>query len=313
MAKNGTEFSKYATTFFEIIDGAKSGRATFVKDLLKMGLTDEDKDYLDDFFPTVNNSNGQRSIEKRKADTLRKYFRGDNDISGIVSNLETEFDLEFCERYSEELQDYEDSKLIEFARRYHLNVNENNIDDVSKAIAEYYSSIIKRAATKKGTKSKKSNDKLKSNGNSISLSYTITVSEKKALLNLCELIKKVLRDLKYQTDTICKKQHELINLTDSEADKRWKPHLVYEIELLKNHFDESYPELEKLFAHTVELLEPKKDIHPTFSTFISIANNISSNEYRITCQDKFNYRTFSYMVSRFNDNYDKLLRDINKL
>lgn len=184
MPKNNTEFSRYATAFFEIINRAKSRKAIFVKELLKMGLTDEDKDYIDDTFPTVINSKGQRSIEESKADLLRKYLRGDNDISDIVSHLETEFDLEFQQRYSEELLDYEESRIIEFAKKLELDINEDDIDIVSEAIADYYSSLIKRAATKKETKTKTSTLPPKTDGNNIILSYTITEIEKKALVKL---------------------------------------------------------------------------------------------------------------------------------
>ena len=305
MPRTEINFSQYATAFYEVIDGSKSNKAEFMKGLLKMGLDANGRQIIEDMFPTVVNLKGQRIIEQNKADQLRKYLRGNNGIRDIANNLEASL---YEDLYAEELEDYEDSKLIVFAKKLQLNTNFDNIDEVKSAIATCYHSIIEKASTKESSDSKNSKS-----CKDIVHSYTITEPEKKALLNLCELIKKVLRDLQYQTDKICKKQNELINLTNSEEDKRWKPHLVYEIESLKNHFDESYPELEKLCVDMVELLEPKRAIHPTFSTFISIANNIGNNEYRITCQDKFNYRTFSYMISRFNDNYDKILRDIDKL
>lgn len=310
MPRTEIRFSQYSTAFYEIIDGSKSNKAEFMKGLLKMGLNDNGRQIIEDMFPTVVNLKGQRIIEQNKADQLRKYLRGDNGIRDIASNLEASLDKKL---YIKELKEYEKSKLIEFAQCLNLYENTDNINTISKAITKLYVSIIKAAATQKVSRSNRSKDNSKSDKHSIVLPYTITESEKKALLNLCELIKKVLRDLQYQTDKICKKQHELINLTDSEKDKRWKPHLVYEIESLKNRLDEIYPKLEKLCVDMVELLEPKKDIHPTFSTFISIANNIGSNEYRVTCPDTFNYRTFSYMISKFNDNYDKILRDIDKL
>lgn len=313
MAKNGTEFSKYATAFFEIIVGAKIGKAIFVKDLLKMGLAAEDKDYIDDTFPKVINSKGEDSVEKNKADMLRKYLRGDNDISDIVSQLRTEFDLEFQQRYSQELQDYEESRIIEFAKKLELDINEDDIDIVSGAIAEYYSSLIKRAAAKKKTKSKTSIDTQKSEGNNIALSYTITETEKKALVRLCELIKPTLRKLKQQTDIICNKQHELKKLTTSEEYERWKPHLEFEIISSEKRFNEEFPKLEKLCNDLVILLKPKTDMDAEFPELISFANNIGNDEYKITCPGEFKYNPFNLMISNFNDCIERTLRVIDKL
>ena len=313
MAKNGTEFSKYAQAFFEIIDGAKSRRALFVKDLLKIGLTDEDKDYLDDTFPSVTTSKGKKSIEKDKADQLRKYLRGDNDISDIVSQLETEFDKEFRERYSEELQDYEESRIIEFAKKLELATNEDDINVVSEAIANYYSSIVIGSATKKSRKGKKDKDEPESDRHKILLSYTLEESEKKALVRLCELIKTDLRRVKQQTDKICDKKHELNKLTISEADERWKPHLESDIRSSEKRFNEAFTKLEKLCTDLVNLLKPKTDINAEFPKLISFANNIGNEEYKITCPGRFKCKPFKLMVSNFNDCIERTLRAIDNL
>ena len=313
MAKNGTEFSKYAQAFFEIIDGAKSRKALFVKDLLKIGLTDEDKDYLDDTFPSVTTSKGKKSIEKDKADQLRKYLRGDNDISDIVSQLETEFDKEFRERYSEELQDYEESRIIEFAKKLELATNEDDINVVSEAIANYYSSIVIGSATKKSRKGKKDKDEPESDRHKILLSYTLEESEKKALVRLCELIKTDLRRVKQQTDKICDKKHELNKLTISEADERWKPHLESDIRSSEKRFNEAFTKLEKLCTDLVNLLKPKTDINAEFPKLISFANNIGNEEYKITCPGRFKCKPFKLMVSNFNDCIERTLRAIDNL
>lgn len=312
MAKNGTEFSKYAQAFFEIIYGAKSRKAIFVKELLKMGLTVEDKEYINDSFPTMINSKKQRSIEMDKADQLRKYLRGDNDISDIVSNLETEFDEDFRKRYCDELQDYDESRIMEFARVLKINVNEDDIDEVSEAIAEYYSYNVIGSAIQKRTKSHTSIDGSKSVESKSVHSYTISESEKRELLRLCELIKKSLASLKRQTDSIIKEQEDLNKLPSSEEVKRWKIYLESDVNSLKKRFDEGYLELEKLCADAVGFLEPKKGIHKSFGTIITIAQNISSDEYRIT-SPKFDYSSFAVIISKFNDSYNRLLRDIDKI
>lgn len=148
----------------------------------------------------------------------------------------------------------------------------------------------------------------------IILSYTITEPEKQALINLCRLIKGSLSSMKHMVDSINKKRSELKSLTDSEKYARWKVYLECEIDSLEERFDESYVELEELCVNIAELLEPKKCIHESFDTIVSIARNIiSSDEYDITCPEEFNYNSFSDTISRFNDSYSQILRDIDKL
>ena len=313
MAKNGTEFSKYAQAFHEDIDGKKTNNDILTRDLLKMGLTDNDKAFIDDEFQTYIDDEGVRHFEGNKGGTLRKYYVGENDLSRLIPKLETEFDEEFRERYCEELQDYDESRIMKFARDLNIAVNEDDIDIVSEEIAEYYTSIVIGSAIKKGGKGKKVKDEPESDRSKILLSYTLEEPEKNALVKLCELTNETLCDLKKQTDIISDKQHELKNLTDSAEDQSYKPYLVCVIDSLKESIDEDYPKLEQLCADLVELMKTKKGIHNSLDTIISIASNIHSEEYKITCPDKFNYRMFSNMVTSFNDSYNHLLRDIDKL
>lgn len=118
-----------------------------------------------------------------------------------------------------------------------------------------------------------------------------------AFLKLCELIIIALRDLKNKTIEISKKQHELNNLTNSEANKLWKLHLEYQIASSVKRFDEAYPKLEKLCADVTKLLEPKKHISANFESIILIAKNISNDEYKSMCPEKYNYIVFWNMIS----------------
>jgi hypothetical protein len=93
MAKNGTEFSKYAKAFYKNIEGEKSGKAEFVKMLLQMGLSKNGKIIIDELFPTETTSRGN-TIIKKAADRLRKYFRGENDISDIADEVYAALDHE---------------------------------------------------------------------------------------------------------------------------------------------------------------------------------------------------------------------------
>lgn len=311
MAETDTTFSEYATAFYEIIDRQKSGKAKFVKDLLKIGLRPEGKEWINSLFPTITDNKGKDCVEKKKGDQLRKYLRGENGVSAIADDLEYYFDKDF---YIEELQDYEESRIIEFALHLKIDVNgdEDDIDIVAEAIAELYASILRNAATKESLKTGKSNDDSISGESKLVYSYTISEPEKRELLRLCELIKKSLASLKRQTDSIIKKQEELNKLPSSEEVKRWKVYLESDVNSLKKRFHEGYLELEKLCADAVGFLEPKKGIHKSFGTIITIAQNVSSDEYRIT-SPKFDYSSFAVIISKFNDSYNRLLRDIDKI
>lgn len=298
-------FSEYATAFYEIIEGKKGNKAEFVKALLKMGLNANEKGIINEMFPQVTTSKGENAIENQKADQLRKYLHGKNGISNIASELEGGFDEDL---YIVELQDYEDSKLIEFAQKLKLDTDLDSIDEVRSAIAACYHSIINKASTKKNSKPNKTND-----SKDIILSHTISKNEKKALLKLCELILTALRDLKNQTIEISNKQHELNNLTNSEEDKLWKPHLEYQIASAVKRFDEAYPKLEKLCADITKLLEPKKHISANFEAILLIAKNISNDEYKSMCPEKYKYIAFWHMISQFNDKINQGLCVIDKL
>ena len=316
MPKNGTEFSRYATTFHEIIDGKKTKMTIFTRDLLKMGLIPDDKDTINDIFPTLTNDKGKSFIEEPKAGLLRKYYHGTNDLTNLLPQLETEFDQKFITRYSKELQDYDDSKLIEFAHSYQLiddEDDEDDIDNVTKAIAELYVSIIKNVLNKKRAKPTISEDNHKSNNDSIVLSYTFTEGEKKAFVQLCNLIKNHLNDLKRRTLNIDEKQHKLKQLTDSDKDKILKSWVEYQIKSDEKKFDNISSEIKLLCSELIELIKPKQRIDRAFPKLISFANNIGNDEYRITNHNKFRYNLFALMISNFNTCIDNIIRIIDKL
>ena len=312
MPKNGTEFSRYATTFHEIIDGKKSKIAMFTKNLLKMGLVPDDKDTIDDIFPTLTNDMGKSFIEEPKAGLLRKYYNGTNDLTNLLSKLETEFDSEFIARYSEELQDYDDSKLIEFANSYQLIVDEDDIDYVTEAIAELYVSIIKNVSTRKRSKPIISEGNLNLDKNSIVLSYTFTEPEKQALINICGLLKDTLKGIKSLSRTISDKQHELTKLNDSEKDNRWKKYLEAEISSYVKQFDKVFAKLEQLCADLCALLELKQDMDEEYPKLISFSNNISNSKYRLMCRDGYDYDVLWRLISQFDKSIDNVLSAADK-
>ena len=308
MKKTKPDFSKYAIAFYMIIEGGKGKKAEFVKMLLKMGLLKNGKIIIDELFPTETTSKGNTIIKKEASDRLRKFLRGENDISEIADEVYAALDHENYGAYIKALSDYEDLKLIEFAQALDLDTDIKDINKMRYDIAVYYYSIIEKASTQKCSEPNKTND-----CKDVVFSYTLTEPEKKALVKLCELINKALGDLKKQTDKICDKQHELKNLTDSAEDQHWKSYLVDDIDSLKESFDEDYLKLEQLCSDLVILIKTKNGIHKSLGAIFSIASNINNDEYKITCPTEFNYTKFSNMVTRFNDSYSLMLRDTDKL
>lgn len=113
-----------------------------------MGQSDNGKAIIEQEFPKETTPKGNTRIKPNKADMLRKYLRGKeegksgNDISNIAPDLEAYFDKK---RYVEDLEQYENLKLKEFAKALQLEVNFNNPKAVKQAIADCYYSIIKNA------------------------------------------------------------------------------------------------------------------------------------------------------------------------
>lgn len=306
-------FAEYATAFYQIIDGGKTPKAEFVKELLKTGLTEEDKDSIDRMFPTLTNDKGKSFIEKNKADCLRKYLRGENGIREIINMLVDEFDSEFQARYIDELQYYNDSKLIEFARRFHLDIDEDEIENVLKTIACLYTHIVKNCSASKCSMPNISEVNPKSEKNSIVHSYTFTESEKQAVVRLCDLIKTALQRFKTQTDIICNKRYELSRSQTSESNEQIKRYHKSAIDLSLERFDKVSSEAEMFCTDLIDLLEPKQSMNKDFSRLISFANNISNDKYRITCPEKFRYNAFDVMISDFNACIERTLCFMDKL
>ncbi len=143
--------------------------------------------------------------------------------------------------------------------------------------------------------------------------YTITKSEKKAIKNICSLVNKSLRMIKFKTDEIHRKPSMFKNLTDSEADQQVKAYFEYELKKLKERFDVSYSELEDKCADIVKLLEAKKHLNTSLNKIYDIAHRIGSNKYKITHPDVFSYSAFSSMVTDFQKNFDLMLKSIDEL
>lgn len=305
MPSKDIEFAEYAQNFYKIIEGEKGHKAVFTRALLKMGLRSYGKKILDDLFPTINTEKSGAFIEKKASDRLRKYLRDDNGIGDIADEIYAALDKEL---YCEELKEYEESRIIEFAKSLQLDTDFENIEEVRKAIADCYYSIIERASASKSSEVSKT-----SGSQDIILSYTITEDEKKALLRLCELIKTSLSLIKSYTDRIYNKQDNLSKLSDSEEDAGEKSYLEDQIDSLKKRFYENYSKLEQMCSEIVVLLKSKKIINTNLDKIISIAKNINRDEYKITMPGKFKYNSFAVMISSFNDSYNRLLRDIDKI
>lgn len=283
MARKETEFAKYATAFYKIIEGGKGGKAKFVKMLLNMGLSANGKTITDELFPTETTSKGNTIIKKEASDRLRKYLRGENDISDIADEIYAALDKEL---YCEELKEYEESRIIEFAKSLQLDTDFENIEEVRKDIAAYYRSIIEKASSKTSGKTQETNVNPTSNRQSIILSYTITEDEKKAIINLCNAIKRKLERLDSQVNYIYSNQSKLDKITES-YNNLLKGHIEYRIELKAKEFNETYSEFVSLCADLNSILAPKKNMNKNFAELISITSFFSKDENKEMSIDRF--------------------------
>ena len=310
MSKSGTTFSEYATEFFEVIEGGKGNRAQFVKSLLKMGQSENGKELLDSLFPSVTTEKGQRVIDKRQSDRLRKYLRGENDITEITGDLEAGFDRD---RFIEELKDYEEAKLLKFAHSLHLAEDTNEHDDVLNAIAEKYYNIISGASARKRKWANDSKGDRTADLYNTLHSYALTDAEKRGLHNLCISIKGAWEELRFQEDKICRNRRELSRLTTSEKNSPWKRYLGFELDSAVNSYDQAFIRLKELCSDLFELIAPKKALNHCFDETLSIVKEISSEGCGITYPDEPEFSNFNSTMSRLSSCIDRLLRVMDKL
>lgn len=306
------KFSDFAQIIYSIAGGEKYG---FTIELLKAGLDEEGIDII-------------KSLKDDKSgkSRIRKFLSGDNDITEIAPEIVNYFyDNLFIEYIEEIINELQYDEICEKFKE----VSANQIiieEDVPERLAEIYHDILNEAAKGKSLKVKndvspialnstKIPDNTAANCTDIGIiqSYTIIESEKKAIKNICNLVNNSLRMIKFNTNDIERKQFELKNLTDSEANKLCKEHLEYSLNVLKERFNASYSELEEKCADIVKLLESKKHLNKSLNKIYDIAHRIGSNEYKITHPDAFSYSAFSLMVSDFQKNFDLLLRVIDEL
>lgn len=307
------KFSDFAQIIHSITGGEKYG---FTIELLKAGLNEEGIDIIKSL----------KSDDSGKS-RIRKLLSGKNDITEIAPEIINYFEeLLFVDYIAEKLDESQYNEICEKFK----DISDNQLIieeyDVPQRLAEIYHNILDEAAKGKSLKVKNDVSPIAHNSMMISdntaancmdigiiQSYTITESEKKAIKNICNLVNSSLRMIKFKTNDIERKQLELKNLTDSEADQLWKKHLEYSLNVLKERFNTNYSELEEKCADIVKLLESKKHLNKSLNKIYDIAHRIGSNEYKITHSDVFSYGAFSLMVSDFQKNFDLMLRVIDEL
>ncbi len=300
MAKRETRFSRYANAFYDILYKGNANKNAFVIELLKMGLSAQGKNLIDTLFST---DEGKKPMESNQADRLRKYLRGENDISIIALNIINYYAEGL---YMKHLEDYESDNFKVLADKLGLCIPNEDTQEIGMALAKYHRSILTEASSKKRTTANKAavpSDSDKSPVNS----YTITTEEKSAVRNICEIIERSLKEAKRLTDAIDQKQFELLKLTDSDEDNRWRMHVESDLNSLRAKLNEQYSLLETAGPDAVKLLEPKKHLHPSMEKLYDIAVRINENVYKSTCPE-FSYAAFSVMIADFRKAHEQLGR-----
>lgn len=300
MAKRETRFSRYANAFYDILYKGNANKNAFVIELLKMGLSAQGKNLIDTLFST---DEGKKPMESNQADRLRKYLRGENDISIIALNIINYYAEGL---YMKHLEDYESDNFKVLADKLGLCIPNEDTQEIGMALAKYHRSILTEASSKKRTTANKAAVPSDSDKSPVS-SYTITTEEKCAVRNICEIIERSLKELKRLTDATDQKQFELEKLTTSREDKRWKKHVESDLSSLRAKLNEQYSLLETAGPDAVKLLEPKKHLHPSLEKLYDIAVRINENVYKSTCPE-FSYAAFSVMIADFRKAHEQLGR-----
>lgn len=305
MAKRETRFSKYANAFYDILYEGNANKNAFVIELLKLGLFDQGKHLIDTLFST---DEGKKPMESKHADRLRKYLRGDNDISEIAPEIINYYDEGL---YMKDLKDYESQNFKVLADKLGLCISKEDTEAIGTALAEYHRLILTEASSKKRTTTNKSALASDSDKSPV-CSYTITNEEKSAVRNICEIIERSLKEVKRLTDAIDQKQFELQKLTDSAEDERWRMHVSSDLNSLRAKLNKQYSLLETAGPDAVKLLEPKKHLHPSLEKLYDIAVKINENLYQSTCPE-FSYAAFSVMIADFKRAHEQLRRYLDAL
>lgn len=288
MAEIEISFAKYAQFFFTILEGGKGDKTFFVKMLLCMGQSANGKAILEQEFPKETTQAGNIRIKPNKDSNLRKYLLGKedgksgNDISNRAPDLEAYFDKK---QYVEDLEQYENSKLKEFAKALQLEVNLNNPKAVKQAIANCYSSIIKRA-TKKGGTSKKSKANPIADRQNINYSYSISLDEEKDIRNICKAIMNNLDGLKRNVERVNSYKRKLVKSPDSKSNdmnEYYESHIKSKVK----EFNKIYPVFVLQCATLNSKLAPKMYMNKSFAKLISITSFFISDENKEMSIDRF--------------------------
>lgn len=321
MAKTKTDFSQYATAFFEIIEGGKGTRSIFVKELLKIGLSENGREVINEIFPKRITLNGKISVEDKAADRLRRYLRGKNDISDIADDIYAYLNHESYDDYIDELEEYEDSKIIKFAQELQLKVDLDDTYEVRFAIAKYYYSIIENAS-----KNKSSNPSKTACCNDIINSYTITDTEKQAIINICGIILETLDTIRLNTKSFESVRIDIEKFAKSEENRCLVKIREDKQASLKKTLQTDYEKLENVCADMVKIITPQIYILKSSEKLCSIGRYISegiplnidgfiskdNDEYKIT-SSAYKPHVLPMLIRQFESIYKTIQSSIKKL
>ena len=151
------------------------------------------------------------------------------------------------------------------------------------------------------------------NKSDIAAVYTISDDEKRAVMNICEIIKRSLESIKQKTEAIDRKQHELASISEDTSQQRWKEYLEYELKALHKAVKELYSKLDKYCADLTGLLLNKQHLHPSFKAIYEIASQIGDEKLKITCPATFSYSALALVITNFQKYYEHLKKDIANL
>lgn len=145
------KFCEFANLLYDVTSG--ESKSAFVKTLFESIII-------------KNNAKAEDIIDSYSEYSYRKYFYGDNNISGIASKLRPYLEPMEFEKYCENF--FSDEMASEISDKFRPYIPKIDMFNLGECLADLFMQIIKNAATSKRSSSKKNNNAKKRTKKSVS-------------------------------------------------------------------------------------------------------------------------------------------------
>ena len=134
------KFCEFANLLYDVTSG--ESKSAFVKTLFESIIIE-------------NNTEAEEIIDSYSEYSYRKYFYGDNNISGIASKLRPYLEPMEFEKYCKNF--FSDEMSADICDKFRPYIPEIDMFNLGECLADLFMQIIKKAATSKRSNSSKKN------------------------------------------------------------------------------------------------------------------------------------------------------------